>query len=158
MLTTEQVVAELGWARKAIKDVLGVTPTLMRPPYGDIDDRVRAISLAMGMVPVIWTSTGTGATFDTNGQNPISFLWLEINNLIVIDGRLEGSWWCRHRPSVFCYFRGYSQQLHCPEHWVRGSLNNLFFAHFFFLVSLFWNMTCMLRPSTSRLATRYLLL
>ncbi|OAX43962.1 hypothetical protein K503DRAFT_707420 [Rhizopogon vinicolor AM-OR11-026] len=66
MLTTDQVVAELGWARKAIKDVIGVTPTLMRPPYGDIDDRVRAISLAMGMVPVIWTSTGTGATFDTN--------------------------------------------------------------------------------------------
>lgn len=72
--------AELGWARKAIKDVLGVTPTLMRPPYGDIDDRVRAISLAMGMVPVIWTSTGTGATFDTNGQNSTSFLRLE--NLI----------------------------------------------------------------------------
>lgn len=66
MLTTEQVVAELGWSRKSIKDVLGVTPTLMRPPFGDIDDRVRAISLAMGMVPVIWTSTGTGATFDTN--------------------------------------------------------------------------------------------
>lgn len=66
MLTTQQVVAELGWARKAIKDVIGVTPTLMRPPYGDIDDRVRAISLAMGMVPVIWTSTGNGATFDTN--------------------------------------------------------------------------------------------
>ncbi|KAG1768412.1 carbohydrate esterase family 4 protein [Suillus placidus] len=66
MLTTAQVVAELGWARKAIKDVIGVTPTLMRPPFGDIDDRVRAISLAMGMVPVIWTSTGTGATFDTN--------------------------------------------------------------------------------------------
>lgn len=66
MLTTPQVVAELGWARKAIKDVIGVTPTLMRPPYGDIDDRVRAITLAMGMVPVIWTSTGTGSTFDTN--------------------------------------------------------------------------------------------
>ncbi|KAI6112578.1 carbohydrate esterase family 4 protein [Pisolithus sp. B1] len=66
MLTTEQVVAELGWTRKAIKDVIGVTPTLMRPPYGDIDDRVRAISLAMGMVPVIWTRTPSGATFDTN--------------------------------------------------------------------------------------------
>ncbi|KAF8141609.1 carbohydrate esterase family 4 protein [Boletus edulis] len=66
MLTTEQVVAELGYTRKAIKQVLGVTPTLMRPPYGDIDDRVRAISLAMGMVPVIWTRTPSGATFDTN--------------------------------------------------------------------------------------------
>ncbi|KAH7890773.1 carbohydrate esterase family 4 protein [Phlebopus sp. FC_14] len=66
MLTTEQVVAELGYTRKAIKQVLGVTPTMMRPPYGDIDDRVRAISLAMGMVPVIWTRTPSGATFDTN--------------------------------------------------------------------------------------------
>ncbi|KIY71912.1 carbohydrate esterase family 4 protein [Cylindrobasidium torrendii FP15055 ss-10] len=63
--TTEQIVAELGWTRKAIKEVLGVTPTTMRPPYGDIDDRVRAISLAMGLVPMIWTRTPS-ATFDTN--------------------------------------------------------------------------------------------
>jgi len=65
-LTNEQIVAELGWTRKAIKDILGITPTTMRPPYGDIDDRVRAISLAMGMVPIIWTQTSTGAKFDTN--------------------------------------------------------------------------------------------
>jgi len=65
-LTNEQVVAELGWTRKAIKNVLGITPTTMRPPYGDIDDRVRAISLAMGMVPIMWTTTPTGGKFDTN--------------------------------------------------------------------------------------------
>ncbi|TFY82281.1 hypothetical protein EWM64_g1731 [Hericium alpestre] len=65
-LTNEQIVAELGWTRKAIKDVLGVTPTTMRPPFGDIDDRVRAISLAMGMVPVIWTRTPSAGQFDTN--------------------------------------------------------------------------------------------
>lgn len=35
-LTNEQIVAELGWTRKAIKTVLGVTPTTMRPPFGDI--------------------------------------------------------------------------------------------------------------------------
>jgi hypothetical protein len=35
-LSTESVVAELGWTRKAIQTVLGVTPTIMRPPYGDI--------------------------------------------------------------------------------------------------------------------------
>jgi hypothetical protein len=29
-------VAELGWTRKAIKSVIGVTPLTMRPPYGDI--------------------------------------------------------------------------------------------------------------------------
>jgi len=65
-LTNEQIVAELGWTRFAIKTVLGVTPTTMRPPYGDIDDRVRAISLAMGMIPIIWTRGPTGNQYDTN--------------------------------------------------------------------------------------------
>ncbi|KAN0129844.1 glycoside hydrolase/deacetylase [Lactarius tabidus] len=65
-LTNEQIVAELGWTRKAIQKVLGVTPTTMRPPYGDIDDRVRAIALAMGMVPIIWTSAPSSGPFDTN--------------------------------------------------------------------------------------------
>ncbi|KAF9071583.1 hypothetical protein BDP27DRAFT_1218975 [Rhodocollybia butyracea] len=64
-LTNAEIVAELGWTRKAIKTILGVTPTTMRPPYGDIDDRVRAISLAMGMVPIIWTRTKAGISFDT---------------------------------------------------------------------------------------------
>lgn len=35
-LTNEQIVAELGWTRAAIKAVIGVTPIYMRPPYGDI--------------------------------------------------------------------------------------------------------------------------
>jgi len=41
-----------------------VTPNTMRPPFGDIDDRVRAISVAMGLTPVIWTRVGQTA-FDT---------------------------------------------------------------------------------------------
>lgn len=59
-LTNEQIVAELGWTRKAIRDVIGVTPLTFRPPYGDIDDRVRAIALAMGMRPVLWTASREG--------------------------------------------------------------------------------------------------
>ena len=35
-LTNEQIVAELAFTREAIKEVLGVTPTTMRPPQGDI--------------------------------------------------------------------------------------------------------------------------
>jgi len=65
-LTTEQIIAELGWSKKAIKDVLGVTPNMMRPPFGDIDDRVRAISTAMGLTPVMWTRLSPSATFDTD--------------------------------------------------------------------------------------------
>ncbi|QRV74390.1 chitin deacetylase [Ceratobasidium sp. AG-Ba] len=54
-LTNEQIVAELGWTRKAIQAVLGVTPRFFRPPYGDCDDRVRAIAKGLGLTPVIWT-------------------------------------------------------------------------------------------------------
>lgn len=65
--TNAQIVAELGWTRKAIQAVLGVTPVYWRPPYGDIDDRVRAIALAMGLVAVLWTTPPNGGLpFDTN--------------------------------------------------------------------------------------------
>ncbi|KAG9105334.1 chitin deacetylase, partial [Ceratobasidium sp. 392] len=64
-LTNEQIVAELGWTRKAIYDVTGVTTLTMRPPYGDIDDRVRAIAMAMNLTPVIWTGVGQDE-FDTS--------------------------------------------------------------------------------------------
>jgi peptidoglycan/xylan/chitin deacetylase (PgdA/CDA1 family) len=68
-LSNEAIIAELGWSKKVIRDVLGVTPNVMRPPYGDIDDRVRAISLAMGLTPVIWTRLSPLATFDTGDFN-----------------------------------------------------------------------------------------
>ena len=35
-MTNEQIVAELGYTRRAIQAVLGVTPTTMRAPFGDI--------------------------------------------------------------------------------------------------------------------------
>ncbi|KAF8524894.1 carbohydrate esterase family 4 protein, partial [Hysterangium stoloniferum] len=66
-MTNRQIVAELGWSRKMIKDLLGVTPKYFRAPYGDIDDRVRAIALAMNLKPVQWTrDPRTLAQFDTN--------------------------------------------------------------------------------------------
>ena len=37
------------------------------PQYGDIDDRVRAVCHAMGLTPVIWTSSGE-TDFDTDGK------------------------------------------------------------------------------------------
>lgn len=41
----------------------------MRPPYGDIDNRVREICRQMELTPIIWTSAEVGGesfTFDTN--------------------------------------------------------------------------------------------
>lgn len=66
-LTNEQIIAEFGWSKKIIKDVLGVTPTYWRPPYGDVDNRVRAIAKAMGLQTSIWTRISATATFDTGG-------------------------------------------------------------------------------------------
>lgn len=65
-LTNAQIVAELGWSKEVIRSVIGVTPNTMRPPYGDIDDRVRAISLQMGLTPIIWTTPAKGVSYDTN--------------------------------------------------------------------------------------------
>ncbi|KAF8605852.1 hypothetical protein BDV93DRAFT_604872 [Ceratobasidium sp. AG-I] len=64
-LSNEEIIAELGWNRKAIKDITGVSPKTMRPPYGDIDDRVRAICKAMNLVPVLWTTEGE-LQYDSN--------------------------------------------------------------------------------------------
>ena len=36
-LSNEQIIAEFGWSKKIIKDILGITPTVMRPPFGDIE-------------------------------------------------------------------------------------------------------------------------
>jgi peptidoglycan/xylan/chitin deacetylase (PgdA/CDA1 family) len=64
-LTNEQIVAELGWTMKSIRDTIGVTPNTFRPPYGDIDDRVRAVAAKMGLTPVMWS----GTEFDTTDWN-----------------------------------------------------------------------------------------
>ncbi|KAH7103383.1 hypothetical protein BKA62DRAFT_696780 [Auriculariales sp. MPI-PUGE-AT-0066] len=70
--SSEQIIAELGWTKKVIKDAIGVTPLYMRPPYGDIDDRVRAIVKAMNMTPVMWTVAGTD-------EQPIAFDTFDYN-------------------------------------------------------------------------------
>ncbi|GAA6018389.1 hypothetical protein JCM11491_005956 [Sporobolomyces phaffii] len=59
-LSNEQVFAELYYSKKAIKDVIGVTVQCWRPPYGDVDDRVRYIAQSLGMTTVIWEDN----TFD----------------------------------------------------------------------------------------------
>lgn len=38
----------------AIEKVIGVRPKYFRPPYGDIDDRVRVIAQIMGFRPILW--------------------------------------------------------------------------------------------------------
>ncbi|KAI8647854.1 hypothetical protein BD408DRAFT_378074 [Parasitella parasitica] len=53
-LTNYEIVAQLYWNLRAIKEAAGVTPRCWRPPYGDVDDRVRAIAHQMGMATILW--------------------------------------------------------------------------------------------------------
>ncbi|KAF9577949.1 chitin deacetylase [Lunasporangiospora selenospora] len=54
-LTNHQIVAEVKWTEKIIRDVTGLTTKYIRPPYGDTDNRVREILRQMGYETVIWT-------------------------------------------------------------------------------------------------------
>ncbi|CAK9785981.1 glycoside hydrolase/deacetylase [Cutaneotrichosporon oleaginosum] len=55
-LSNEEVLGELGWTMQIISDLTGGRlPAFWRPPYGDVDNRVRAIAKQVfGMETVVW--------------------------------------------------------------------------------------------------------
>ncbi|CAG8474182.1 13124_t:CDS:2 [Dentiscutata erythropus] len=53
-LTNEEALAELYYTRKVIKYVMGITPLCWRPPFGDVDDRIRAIAQQLNLTTIIW--------------------------------------------------------------------------------------------------------
>nr|GAT51258.1 carbohydrate esterase family 4 protein [Mycena chlorophos] len=52
--TNEGAFAELYYTLQAIKLVTGVTPTCWRPPYGDVDDRIRYIAKQLNLSTIVW--------------------------------------------------------------------------------------------------------
>ncbi|KAJ2963553.1 hypothetical protein NQZ79_g1438 [Umbelopsis isabellina] len=65
-LTNQEVLAELYYTQKAIKTVVGVTPLYWRPPFGDVDDRVRWIATKLNLTAIIWNlDTNDWAAGDT---------------------------------------------------------------------------------------------
>ncbi|GAA99833.1 carbohydrate esterase family 4 protein [Mixia osmundae IAM 14324] len=54
-MTDMQLLGELGWTSQLIFDMTGRLPALFRPPYGDTDNRVRAIARhVFNLTTVIW--------------------------------------------------------------------------------------------------------
>ncbi|KAH8552659.1 chitin deacetylase 1 [Umbelopsis sp. PMI_123] len=53
-LTNQEVLAELYYTQKALKTVLGIEPKYWRPPFGDVDDRVRWIASQLNLTAIIW--------------------------------------------------------------------------------------------------------
>ncbi|CAG8451969.1 14627_t:CDS:2 [Cetraspora pellucida] len=52
--TDEQIIAEMKWTELAIQKAVNLTPLYMRPPTGDIDDRVRGIVQQLGYKVALW--------------------------------------------------------------------------------------------------------
>ncbi|KAF7982981.1 hypothetical protein HWV62_24580 [Athelia sp. TMB] len=81
---SEDAFAELWYTLQAFKLVLGVTPKCWRPPYGDVDDRIRAIATGLNLTTIVWQydsndwqvgapgATVTAAQVDANYQNLIT--------------------------------------------------------------------------------------
>ncbi|KAJ3260194.1 chitin deacetylase [Borealophlyctis nickersoniae] len=67
-LTNEQLVAEIKYTEAMIYKNTGKVPNYFRPPYGEMDDRVRAILTALGYTNVIW-GIGRDSTDTATPQN-----------------------------------------------------------------------------------------
>lgn len=72
-LTDHQVLGELGWTIQIIADLTGKIPKYFRPPYGNIDNRIRAIAKhVFGLETVIWNfdsvDWGLNQTYATGDQ------------------------------------------------------------------------------------------
>lgn len=53
--SNQQAFAELYYTRQVIKDLLGVTPKCWRPPYGDVDNRIRTIANSLNLTTIVWS-------------------------------------------------------------------------------------------------------
>ncbi|KAI8645678.1 hypothetical protein BD408DRAFT_338207 [Parasitella parasitica] len=73
-ISNEMIIGELKWTEVAIKEVLGVTPRLMRPPRGDIDDRVRYIVNQLGYTPAMWSVDSQDWRITAGGQTEAGLL------------------------------------------------------------------------------------
>lgn len=74
-LTNSQAFSELWYTMKMIKLAIGVTPTCWRPPFGDVDDRIRWIANTLGLSTIMWQydsndwRANTGNITDTDVDN-----------------------------------------------------------------------------------------
>ncbi|KAF9953965.1 hypothetical protein BGZ72_005003 [Mortierella alpina] len=94
-LTNDQIVAEFYYSLKIIKEVLGITPKCWRPPYGDIDDRVRAIAWQMGLRAILWDwdTDDWKINGDQVAPGPGSITFAQANDTVKgwVDNRAKGN-------------------------------------------------------------------
>ncbi|KAI8916386.1 hypothetical protein EDD86DRAFT_273200 [Gorgonomyces haynaldii] len=88
-LSNLEIVAEIKFIEALVYEYLGVVPRLFRPPYGDLDDRVRAIAQALGYQIVLWSknakdvlSEGKGGVISQHFESSPSGMGLLMEALI----------------------------------------------------------------------------
>ena len=64
--SNEVAFAELYYTRKIIKDILGVTPKCWRPPFGDVDNRIRVIAEGLNLTTIVWNEDSDDWRIGTN--------------------------------------------------------------------------------------------
>lgn len=93
-LTNQEVLAEFYYTQKAIKLATGLTPRYWRPPYGDIDDRVRWIATQLGLTAVIWNldtndwSAGFTTTVEAVQQSYDDYVTMGTNGTFATSGNI----------------------------------------------------------------------
>jgi len=71
---------ELAVPNKYAEELLGVRPRLFRPPYGDYDREVMALSRAEGMEIIIWTVDSHD--WDVRGGYDVEKVWKRVTRKI----------------------------------------------------------------------------
>ncbi|ORX33817.1 hypothetical protein BD324DRAFT_684002 [Kockovaella imperatae] len=97
-LTNSEAFAELYYGRKIITDVLGVTPTCWRPPYGDVDNRIRFIANKLNLTTIVWSDD----TLDWEEDEPsrdVTAADVTLNYQAIIDKVANGTY-VTHGPIV----------------------------------------------------------
>lgn len=68
-LSNEDIVAQLQWSIWAMNATAGVVPKYFRPPYGAIDNRVRAITRQFNLTTVFWDRDTYDWQVNTNSKS-----------------------------------------------------------------------------------------
>ena len=89
-LTAEEIVADVTASNQRIAASTGVTPTLIRCPYGEYDDHVISAIRSMGMEPIQWDVEALAAVGTARGASDMRFLPVtrarkQVQNPIVAD-------------------------------------------------------------------------
>ncbi|KAI8888083.1 carbohydrate esterase family 4 protein [Backusella circina FSU 941] len=93
-LTNQELLAEFYYTQKAIKLATGLTPRYWRPPYGDVDDRVRWIASQLGLTAVIWNldtndwSAGYSVPVSTVQQSYEDYITMGTNGTFATSGNI----------------------------------------------------------------------